>query len=305
MKITQLLYLPVWFLKAKIFGKKNPLQSVIFITDQCNLRCKHCNIVNAENPVSKSFEEIKEELKYCYQSGSRFVDFEGGEPLLWKDHDKNINDLITLAKEIGFFSTTVTTNAQLPFHDCLADSIWVSMDGLGDFHDSVRGKGSFERLEKNMAESNHKELSVNMVINTLNYENVEDAIRYVSEKKYIKSISLNFHTPYPGIEDLFLPWEKREEVIELIIKMKRNGFPIMNSVSGLKLMKNNQFKKVCWVTNFIMTDGTRLPECAGKSYDICDQCGLCMAGEMRSVMSFKPDTLWAGMKLRLASGFSK
>jgi hypothetical protein len=33
--------------------------------------------------------------------------------------------------------------------------------------------------------------------------------------------------------------------------------------------------------------------------NICDECGLCMAGEMNSVFNFKLDTIFAGLKLRL------
>ena len=40
--------------------------------------------------------------------------------------DKRINDLIDLAKEIGFFSCTITTNAQLPFKNSNADSVHTS-----------------------------------------------------------------------------------------------------------------------------------------------------------------------------------
>lgn len=73
----------------------------------------------------------------------------------------------------------------------------------------------------------------------------------------------------------------------------------MNSISGLKLMKHNQFKKQCWVSNFILADGTRLTDCGGSQVGICDRCGLCMAGEMRSVMTLKPDTILAGLRLRV------
>jgi hypothetical protein len=33
-----------------------------------------------------------------------------------------------------------------------ADSIWVSLDGLGQYHDDIRGKGVFERLVKHIAD---------------------------------------------------------------------------------------------------------------------------------------------------------
>jgi len=297
--VKQFFYLAFWFIRVRFFGKKKPLQTVIFITNQCNLSCKHCSVYEHHSPVRKSFNQIKDELEYSYRQGSRFVDFEGGEPTLWRDGDKTINDLIALAKQIGFFSCTLTTNAWNPFPDSHADSIWVSMDGLRDVHDNIRGIGSFERLEKNIADSKHSAVSANMVINRYNYSDVGNVIKYVKDNPYIQSVSLNFHTPYAGTEDLFLDWEKRSEVIDKIIRMKKSGYPIMNSVSGLKLMKHNKFKKQCWVTNFIMVDGTRLNECAGKSADVCNQCGYGMAAEMKSVFAFKPDTLLAGMNLRV------
>ena len=175
----------------------------------------------------------------------------------------------------------------------------MSLDGLGQYHDDIRGKGVFERLVKHIEEANHPHLSVNMVINSRNYSSVEETIEFAKENPYIQSISLNFHNPYPGTEDLFLDWELRTRVIDIIIKKKKAGYPIMNSVSGLKLMKHSKFKKQCWVTNFILPDGSRLLECPGKTAEICDSCGLSMSGEMRSVFSLKPDTIFAGMKLRM------
>ena len=78
MTIGQLTYLGWWWARAKFFGRKKPLQIVIFISDRCNLSCRHCSVYNYTNPLSKSYESIRKELEYCYSLGSRFVDFEGG-----------------------------------------------------------------------------------------------------------------------------------------------------------------------------------------------------------------------------------
>ncbi len=299
LKIKQLFYLAFWFVGAKFFGRRRPLQSVIFISDRCNLSCKHCSVYNHKNPLNKTFEQIKEELQYCYDQGSRFVDFEGGEPFIWEDNGRDINDLCDLAKSMGFFSCTITTNAQKPFPNSHADSIWVSLDGYGEFHEAVRGKGTFARLEQNIASCGHKALSVNMAINTLNHTAVAQTIEYVGNNPHIKSISLNFHTPFAGTEYLALDEKRRHEIIDLIIDYKRKGYPIMNSVPGLKKMKSLDFKPQCWVTNFIFTDGSRKPQCIGYEQGVCDQCGFCMAGEMNGVFNFHPGTIIAGLKLRL------
>ena len=299
MKLKQLCYLAKWFIQARFFGKKRPLQSVIFISDRCNLKCKHCSVYNYDNPNVKTFEQIKEELIYCYEQGSRFVDFEGGEPFIWEDNGKRIDDLIDLAKSIGFFSCTITTNAQRPFVNSRADSIWVSLDGVGEWHEKVRGEGTFAKLEKNIASCNHKALSVNMAINTLNHDGVAQTIEYVKQNPYIKSISLNFHTPFEGTEYLALDMERRAEIIDLIIDYKKKGYPIMNSIPGLKKMKKLDFKTECWVTNFIFSDGSKTAQCIGFDQGVCDKCGFCMAGEMNAVFNFHPGTILAGLKLRL------
>lgn len=297
--MKKLIYLGWWWVRARFFGRKAPLQSVIFVSDRCNLSCKHCTVYNHKNPLNKSFAQIREELEYCYSLGSRFVDFEGGEPTLWTDGDKDINDLCDLARELGFFSCTITTNAQKPFAGSHADSIWVSMDGVGEVHDKIRGEGAFARLEKNIAESGCKDLSVNMAINVINYENVGKAIEYAASNPHIKSISLNLHTPFPGSEAMALDPETRNKVIDLIMDYKKRGFPIMNSLTGLKRMRSLDFKRRCWMTNFIYTDGTRLAECAGSQLGVCDRCGFCMAGEESAVVDLAPETILAGLKLRI------
>lgn len=318
--MKKLFYLAWWFFQVRLLGRQIPLQSVVFVSDQCNLRCRHCTVYRVVNPRVKTMQQIEEDLRYCYGLGSRFIDFEGGEVMIWRDGDKTINDLLDLAKQIGFYSCTITTNAQMPFKGIHADSVWVSMDGVGPYHEAIRGKGTFARLEKNIAESGVKDLSVNMVVNNENYVDVVEALEYVKQNPHIKSISFNFHTPFEGSEHLMLDWENRKKVIDTIIQYKKKGYPIMNSLSGLKNMAKVDgrdysakfgvkegshlppFKRCCWVTNFVFSDGTKTPMCMGYKYDVCDKCGFCMGGEMAAVFSFKPDTILAGLDLRMKKG---
>lgn len=317
MKINQLAYMPFWFIKNVIFKKHGPLQTVLFITDYCNLRCRHCFEMGHACTIQKTYKQIKEELEYAYGLGSRIVDLEGGEPTLWKEDGKDINDVIALAKEIGYFSVTVTTNAQKDFSWVNADLIWVSLDGYEKYHDEIRGEGAFEKLNKNafayrgmdtdgnivnreIYEKNKKRaLGSNMAINRFNYTSVDDTVEFVKRHPAIDSIAINFHTPYPGTEHMMLKDTEKSKVIDKIIEYKKKRYPIQNSVSGLAMMKKKGFKKYCWISNFIITDGTRFKTCPGETLGICDECGFCMAGEMYSVMHLKIDTLLAGLKLRL------
>ena len=303
MKLQHYFYLAQWFFRARFLGRRAPLQTVLFITDKCNLRCKHCSVYGSAGNRQRSFDDIVSDMRYSYELGSRFIDLEGGEPTLWKQDGRTINDLIDAALEIGFFSITVTTNAQQDFSWIHPQSIWVSMDGVGEYHDKIRGEVTFARLEKYISTSGFKHICVNMVVNALNYESLDAAMQYAKNSPYIEQISINFHTPYPGTEYLKLPTEKEIELVDKVLDYKRRGYPIMNSRSGLKLMKRNMLGQVklgkeCFVTNFIYTDGSR-GLCLGYGTEQCRACGFCMAGEMASVWSLKPDTILSGFKLRM------
>lgn len=303
-KAKQASYLPLWYLRNRLAGLRgkphHPLQTVLFVTDYCNLHCKHCTPEGHKGSRVKSYEQIREELEYAYSTGSRFVDFEGGEPTLWRDaQGRTLNDLYRMAKEIGFFSCTLTTNGQLPFGDTLADSVWVSVDGYGKYHDRVRGKGAFAKLDQNIRESGHPSLSIAMAVNRLNIRSVGRLLRYAKENPAIRQIAFNFHTPFPMTEELTLPWDVRCRLIDRIIEYKKRGYPVMNSVSGLRTMKKRGFPKDCWIANYIMIDGRKLPNCPGSLIGVCDDCGFSMAGEMYCVMRMRPDTILAGMDLRM------
>lgn len=293
-------YLPWWYFRSRILNQKRPLQTVLFVTDYCNLKCKHCMEEGHHGSRTKPYEEIRKELEYSYKRGSRFIDFEGGEPTLWRDSEgRDLNDLYRLAKEVGFWSCTLTTNGQRPFGDTLADSVWVSVDGYGKYHDLIRGEGTFEKLDKNIRESGHPALSIAMAVNNRNYKSVGELIQYAKDNPAIQQIAFNFHTPFPGTEELMMDWELRNKVIDRIIAYKKKGYPVMNSVSGLRTMKKRGFPKDCWIANYILIDGTKLPNCPGSVLGACDDCGFSMAGEMYSVLRMKPDTILAGMRLRM------
>lgn len=316
-KLSRLLYLFCWQVRS-FFGRKAPLQSVIFILDKCNLRCKHCSVYAIATPRIKTLEEIRKELQYCYSLGSRFVDFEGGELYLWKDESNtgktyDINDVIDLAHETGFYSATITTNAQLPFDNTHADHVWVSMDGIGKWHDEIRGHGAFGRLEENInryGEWRRQQtrptvpVCVNMVLNNINYVCLSETLDYVRNNPNIDQISINFHTPFEETKELRLSEDIRNSIIDKLLEYKRKGYPIMNSCSGLKAMKSVNGKTICtdrhcWVTNFIFSDGSRSEKCMGFTHNVCDSCGFSMGGEMHALGRLKLDTLLSGLKLRI------
>lgn len=288
----KLAYCALWYLKCRFLGKRIPLFSVFFITSKCNLKCRHCAVRLWYEPSDMRYPQIMELMRRCYDMGARMIFFEGGEPFLWNDAGRRVNDLVRESKSMGFFMSSLTTNATMPF-ETDADLVWVSVDGTKEIHDEIRGRGTFEQLMKNVENSSHPRICANMVINTLNRQVVEDTIRLIARTQNFKGISLNFHTPHSGVEELFLPFEQRREVLQKIIELKREGFPIINSLPALEAMGSNDWvkRRQCWVGNFVLLDGVIYEECSGSREGICDRCGYGMGAEMTAIFDFKPSTI--------------
>ena len=287
--LLQLIYLGWWFFRARFLGRRRPLQSVVFVTNGCNSTCRHCtHCTKSEGFFCKSFADIEKDLDYCYGQGARMLDIEGVHLLQWKDGELQVNDIFSLAKGKGFFSvSTMVPAADYAAWQALqakVDVLWVSVMGI---------------LDCTLLE-NLQGTSLYMVVNNENYQELPAVLEFLQQHKDIRQIAFNFHTPFAGTEHLALSQQQREEVINQLIAYKYQGYRIMNSISGLKNMLSLRFKRHCWICNFIYCDGRRSLQCIDNmDSGICQCCGFSMAGEMNAVFSFKPDTILAGIGVRL------
>ena len=286
--LLQLLYLGWWFLRARFFGRRKPLQSVVFVTNGCDSTCRHCvHCSKAEGSYFKPFAEIVKDLAECYGQGARMLDIEGVSLLDWQDGEHRVGEIFRLAKQQGFYSVSTMVPAARyedwkQLHDEV-DVLWVSVMGLQDCALLTQLKG----------------VSLYMVVNAENYRELPAVLEFVQQHQGIRQIAFNFHTPFAGTASLTLSQQQREEVINLLIASKRKGYRIMNSVSGLKNMLTLRFKRRCWICNFIYCDGRRSSQCIDDlGAGICECCGFSMGGEMQAVFACKLDTIFAGLGIR-------
>ena len=128
------------------------------ITDRCNLRCKHCYI---DPPTTSSDREIRQRsfpesahelspdqirtilLEFEELQGLRVM-ITGGEPLQHKDFAA-INLMLPdfLIRKVLFSNGLLLSRAIL--RDLHVDEIQISIDGLEQAHDALRGAGTFTR----------------------------------------------------------------------------------------------------------------------------------------------------------------
>jgi hypothetical protein len=103
--------------------------------------------------------------------------------------------------------------------------------------------------------------------------------------------------------DLVVPPDVRNLVIDKAVELKKAGYPLMNSLTGLNLLRDPRSfvpRRQCWIANFILVDGTRLPSCQGEAAGICDECGFGMGAEMTLLFALHPEMVRAGLSVRSA-----
>ncbi len=151
------------------------------LTERCNLRCRHCYQGAAVPEMSRG--EIRrgiDNIRDAFKSWETEHDvalspafhFTGGEPLLSPD----LWDVLDYARACGY-STSVMTNGTLVnaaaarrLKEAGVSDVQVSLDGLEEVHDGIRGRGSFRRALEGIANlaASGVEVNINLTLSRLN-----------------------------------------------------------------------------------------------------------------------------------------
>ena len=294
MKIERFLYFVKYYVDTKITNNKKPLLAGVKLTHRCTLKCRQCPFWQRPGDDIK-FTDLKEIMKNLHQQGVRIWLMEGGEPLLWRDGPLNIHDVVEEAKKY-FYCVGITTNGTLPI-DVKTAVVWVSIDGLRDTHNYLRSN-SFDKVIENIKKSQHPNLFSNIVINNLNYHEVPELVKLLSN--IVKGMTIQFFFPYPESENLALSWEKREKALDELIELKREGWPIMDSFTALEALKKNMWICEPWMVTSVEQDGTVNQGCYLKNRtpydDPCKICGLSAHTELSLAYQLNYEAINVGRK---------
>lgn len=142
---------------------KNLKQVFLYITDECNLQCKHClykpnltfHLKNKEINYKTAIELISD----FREMGASKLTIMGGEPTIYgeKQEWRPLILLIRKAKNLGYKYVRLDTNGQfngkllLKAGFRLLDEITFSLDGFNSsINDPIRGRGSFKKCLNNI-----------------------------------------------------------------------------------------------------------------------------------------------------------
>jgi len=269
-----LFYLAWLELKRIIFRVKYSAE--IDVTDNCNLRCKHCYHFHGKDCFETqklSIHVWEKRFNELYKSGIRHILLVGGEPALR-------NDVLMLADRVFPF-VHVITNGTIKIPEEFNHTLFVSIDGSQKTNDSIRGNGVFSRVMKNY--SGDKRVVINMTITKDNCKELEDVIKIAKESGF-KGVVCNICASGTDFSVPMLVKRKERDPIIKELKRVKSLYPkdFLLSKAMIKWYEHPDHRGSChWgdeVLHFDVSWNRR--RCFGKNVD-CSNCG-CLAGAFQN-----------------------
>lgn len=229
----------------ELSGDKVPFIAGHKLLYTCNLRCHMCPFWRRDDPALLTVDEERKMMDSLADAGVSFMGFEGGEPFLRRD----LPEILRLSHER--FHTSVVTNGWLlkdRFRDVrdYVDYLFVSIDGVGYVHDTMRGvKGSFEKAKEGIAVASRDVLvSLSSTITSENADQVDSIVKFADEMNV--SISFQVAYDYSTAEKMSPSRDKLRGALERLLTLKKSGAPIVESKEYFESVINSWYNGVSW-----------------------------------------------------------
>jgi len=290
-----------FFVQTRALGRSIPLLASFKLTYRCNLTCPACpfHLRADQGTAHITWEKAVQSLEELKRMGCRIVIFERGEPLLWRDGPHDFNDLCAHARP-HFLCVGATTNGTRTL-DVATDVLWVSLDGIKNSHDRLRC-GTYDEVMTNLRASAHRRLYIHYTMNRENWRDFPLALAQIMTIPQVKGITVQFFYPYAqGEADLALERQERAEAIATVIRLKKAGYPILNSQGRLSAMRDNTWRCHDWLLANVEPDGRISTGCyvRGRGEVNCAACGFTPVAEASAAYDLKPGALLAGWRIFL------
>jgi MoaA/NifB/PqqE/SkfB family radical SAM enzyme len=278
---------------GRLGGRRRPLLAGFKLTHRCNLRCAVCPFWR-QPPIDSDFVGVVSTLERLRRTGARLLIIEGGEPFVWREGPYDLEDVVVAARE-RFFCVGVVTNGTFPLQSS-ADILWVSVDGLRETHDRARGP-VFDRVMTHIEASVHPNILANVTIHRSNWQEIPALIEFLAER--VAGVTIQFYFPYEGTEDLSLSRGERVHVLDELIRLKRQGYPVVDSVAALEALKENTWRCHPWLLVNAEPDGSITQGCylSQRAEIACDHCGFAAHTELSMAYDLVPGAIAAGRRV--------
>lgn len=129
-----------------------PTQVFAEVTDECQLKCKHCFNGNRRKDDCLSIADWKRIIDRLDECGVFRIRFSGGEPFSRKDIIDILKYTDTKSIRYSVYTNGLTVDRHIDELQNLKNlaCIRVSIDGTKKINDAIRGKGTYEKAVQNI-----------------------------------------------------------------------------------------------------------------------------------------------------------
>jgi len=175
-----------------------PITVFVEVTRSCNLHCMHC-FNESGRPLQKelSLHQISVLVNHLKDIGVFHVKITGGEPFLRPDIGAILDALERATMKFTIYTNGTLINdenfSRLQRYRFLK-SVRVSIDGLEEVNDYLRGHGTFRKAMNTLKQLSQRRIpcELNFVINRLNYLQIRELAHYVEKEAPHCGVNLNF-----------------------------------------------------------------------------------------------------------------
>ena len=158
----------------------------LHITNRCNLSCHHCLFTSGPASTEEmSAELILSRAREAVALGCRIFALTGGEPFFHPEFPEILSGLL----EFPDCHVVILTNGLL-LEQKLTDDfdlsrvhLQISIDGLNDRHDAIRGQGTFVQLRKQLLALKQREIpfTLSMCVERRTLEDMANLVDFAAE----------------------------------------------------------------------------------------------------------------------------
>jgi len=189
---------------------------------------------------------------------------------------------------MGYFHVHVYTNGLNGLH-YPADLMWVSIDGLRGVYDTRRGN-HFAEVEAAVRDTPHPKTAAIYVIDRNTADGIVPFLRWVRGTKLpVTGAMVYFHTPYYGIDELYLDAEERAVIIDRLLEAKREDLPLLNSRAGLLALRSGRWPRRMPVA--LVSDVLGESVCCRAPDSVCPDCGYGACTELSETQRLRPSAV--------------
>ena len=181
--------------EEKILRDNSKRNIYIYLTNNCNLRCRHCYMYSGDIKVEElDVSQWRSILKDFRESGGNGVTFTGGEVLMYK----GFSEILEFTHNIGLSVTVLTngllwTNYKIVELSKYIDEIQISLDGYdSESYKRIRKIDGFDTVISTIKEFSKTKSHVSIAVTPV-FDFLDDFVKGFS------SFAKNFIREYPNI----------------------------------------------------------------------------------------------------------